>query len=147
MVPASGGPMGEEMLKRSLMPAGAAAVALLVLSGCAGQVPFNSFNTNDPGQRALGGAVIGAGSGAVMGGVIGGWEGAGIGAAAGGVIGAITGAATTPGGAVPQASAYPAPVYQPQASTYPDTSSYSPPTYSTSTYAAPEVQRQALPPG
>lgn len=128
------------MQKRSVMPAGAAALALLFLSGCAGQMPnFGSFNSNDPGQRAIGGAVIGAGTGALTGGLIGGWEGAGVGAAAGAVIGAVAGAATTPAG--PEAAAYPAPVYQPQGSSYPANSSYSnpPPTYST--YPAPVVQR------
>jgi hypothetical protein len=119
------------MLKRTILPAGAAVLALLVLSGCAGQMPaFNSFNTNDPGERALGGAVVGAGSGALIGGLVGGWEGAGVGAAAGGVIGAITGAATTPGGAQ-AAEAYPAPVYQPPSSypatSYPAPSNYPPP--------------------
>jgi len=138
------GPVGEKMLKR-VMPAGAAALALLVLSGCAGQMPnFNSLNSNDPGQRAIGGALIGASTGALTGGLIGGWEGAGVGAAAGGVIGAVAGAATTPGG-VPLASADPAPVYQPPASSYPATpsfsspSSYSSPSYSTN--PAPVVQR------
>jgi len=80
------------MLNRSVLAAGTAALSLLALSGCANL----NYNPNDPGQRALGGAVIGAGTGAVIGGVIGGWEGAGIGAAAGGVVGAVTGAATTP---------------------------------------------------
>lgn len=102
------------MLKRSVMPAGAAALALLVLSGCAGQMPnWNSFNSNDPGQRAIGGALVGAGSGALTGGLIGGWEGAGVGAAAGAVIGAVAGAATTPAPGA-QAAVYPAPAYQPQ---------------------------------
>jgi predicted lipid-binding transport protein (Tim44 family) len=117
--------MGEKMLKRSVMPAGAAVLALLLLSGCAGQVPsLNSFNANDPSQRAIGGALVGAGSGALIGGLIGGWEGAGIGAAAGGVIGAVTGAATTPPGAS-QASVPAAPVYQLQTYSHPVTSSYS----------------------
>jgi hypothetical protein len=116
--------MGEKMLMQTTMRAGAAALALLALSGCAGQMPaWNSFNSNDPGQRAIGGAIVGAGTGALTGGLIGGWEGAGIGAAAGGVIGAVTGAATTPSGPA-QASAYPAPVYQPQS--YSGAPSYSP---------------------
>ena len=49
-----------------------------------------------PGQRAAGGALIGAGSGAVIGGAVGGWEGAGIGALVGGGVGAATGVLTTP---------------------------------------------------
>lgn len=50
----------------------------------------------DPGQRALGGAAIGAGTGALIGGVAGGGRGAGIGALVGGGVGALGGAATTP---------------------------------------------------
>jgi hypothetical protein len=53
-------------------------------------------NPYDPGQRALGGAAIGAGAGAAIGGAAGGWHGAAIGALAGGAIGAVTGAVTTP---------------------------------------------------
>lgn len=67
-------------------------------------------NPYDPGQRAVGGAAIGAGSGAALGAIAGGGRGAAIGAVAGGTLGAITGAATTP-----QAPAYgyaaPAPGY------------------------------------
>jgi hypothetical protein len=103
------------MLKRSVLTAGAAALALLALSGCV--QPNFTFDPNDPGQRALGGAVVGASSGALIGGAIGGWEGAGIGAAAGGVVGAVTGAATTPTTPV-QASAYPAYSPPPPAPTY-----------------------------
>jgi len=116
------------------MSAGAAALALLALTGCA--TPMPNFDMNDPGQRAIGGAMIGAGSGALIGGLIGGWEGAGVGAAAGGVIGAVTGAATTPSGPAPQASAYPAPVYTAPPS-YPAQSSYP----ATSSYPAPVMQR------
>lgn len=47
-----------------------------------------------PGQRALGGGVLGAGTGAAIGGLAGGH--AGTGAAIGGGLGAIGGAATTP---------------------------------------------------
>lgn len=49
-----------------------------------------------PGQRALGGAAIGAGSGALIGAAAGGGQGAGIGALVGGAAGAAVGAATTP---------------------------------------------------
>jgi hypothetical protein len=95
---------------RILRPAVMAVLSLLALSGCANL----SFNPDDPGQRALGGAVIGAGTGAAIGGAIGGWEGAGIGAATGGVVGAITGAATTPGSPTQASvySPYPAPMQQ-----------------------------------
>ena len=55
-------------------------------------------NPYDPGQRAVGGAVLGAGTGAAIGAVAGGGRGAAIGALAGGAIGAVGGAATTPPG-------------------------------------------------
>ena len=50
----------------------------------------------DPGQRAVGGGLLGAGAGAAIGGVAGGGRGAGIGALVGGAAGALGGAATTP---------------------------------------------------
>jgi len=53
-------------------------------------------NPYDPGQRALGGGLIGAGTGAAIGGAVGGWQGAGIGALVGGAAGAVTGVVTTP---------------------------------------------------
>jgi hypothetical protein len=53
-------------------------------------------NPYDPGQRAAGGALIGAGTGATIGGLAGGGRGAAIGALAGGLGGAAIGAATTP---------------------------------------------------
>ena len=53
-------------------------------------------NPYDPGQRAVGGALIGAGSGAAIGGAVGGWQGAGVGALVGGAAGAVTGVVTTP---------------------------------------------------
>ena len=49
-----------------------------------------------PGQRAVGGGLLGAGAGAAIGGIAGGGSGAGIGALAGGALGAVGGAATTP---------------------------------------------------
>ncbi|WP_323991394.1 cell envelope biogenesis protein OmpA [Nguyenibacter sp. L1] len=61
---------------------------LLALAGCS--------NPYDPGQRALGGGLIGAGGGAAIGGLAGGGTGAAIGALTGGALGAATGAATTP---------------------------------------------------
>jgi hypothetical protein len=50
----------------------------------------------DPGQRAAGGALIGAGGGAAIGAVAGGPTGAVAGALAGGAVGAATGVITTP---------------------------------------------------
>lgn len=50
----------------------------------------------DPGQRAVGGGLLGAGAGAAIGGLAGGGHGAAIGALAGGGLGAVGGAATTP---------------------------------------------------
>ena len=50
----------------------------------------------NPGERALGGGLVGAGTGAVIGAIAGGGRGAGIGAAVGGGWGAVAGAATTP---------------------------------------------------
>jgi hypothetical protein len=61
---------------------------LFALSGCA--------NPYEPGERALTGALIGAGSGAAFGAVVAGGTGAAAGAAVGGALGAIAGAATTP---------------------------------------------------
>ena len=76
-------------MTRRLIAPGAFAVGLLLrLSGCT--------NAYDPGQRALGGGLIGAGAGAAIGAAAGGGTGAAIGAATGGAVGAITGAATTP---------------------------------------------------
>ena len=67
----------------------------LSLAGC---------NRYDPGQRALVGAGIGAGTGAAIGALAGGGHGAAVGALAGGAVGAVTGAITTPR---PPSSAYP----------------------------------------
>jgi len=74
---------------RSVILSGAVAAALtLGLSACT--------NPYDPGQRAIGGGLIGAGSGALIGGLAAGGPGAAIGAAVGGGVGAVVGAATTP---------------------------------------------------
>jgi hypothetical protein len=62
--------------------------ALLVILSLTACDPYS------PGQRAVGGGVLGAGTGAAVGGLAGGH--AGTGAAIGGGLGAITGAATTP---------------------------------------------------
>ena len=76
------------MTKAFLAPGGIALALALSVSGWT--------NPYDPGQRAVGGGLIGAGAGAAIGAAAGGGTGAAIGAASGGVLGAITGAATTP---------------------------------------------------
>ncbi len=76
---------------------------LIALAGCT--------NPYDPGQRAVGGGLIGAGAGATIGGVAGGGRGAVTGALVGGAVGAVAGAATTP---PPPVYAAP-PVYAPPA--------------------------------
>jgi len=53
-------------------------------------------NPNDPGQRAAGGGLIGAGAGAALGAMVGGGRGAAIGAITGGAVGVATGVMTTP---------------------------------------------------
>ena len=75
-------------MKRSSLTAAVIAAAALGLTACT--------NPYDPGQRALGGAAIGAGSGAAIGAIAGGGHGAAVGALAGGAVGAVAGAATTP---------------------------------------------------
>lgn len=49
-----------------------------------------------PGERAVGGALIGGAGGALIGGAIGGGRGAAVGAAIGAASGAIVGAGTAP---------------------------------------------------
>lgn len=87
------------MFKALCLPA--ALVAVLSTAACT--------NPYDPGQRAAGGALLGAGSGAALGAIAGGGRGAAIGAIAGGLVGGAAGIATTP-----QAPAYyeQAPVYR-----------------------------------
>ena len=60
----------------------------LALSACT--------NPYDPGQRAVGGGLLGAGTGAAIGGLAGGGRGAATGALIGGAVGAVGGAVTTP---------------------------------------------------
>ena len=62
-----------------------------------------------PGQRAAGGALIGAGGGAAIGAVAGGGEGALVGALVGGAVGAATGVITTP----QRPQSHPQPYYPP----------------------------------
>lgn len=75
-------------MRKLLLSAAVAAATALSLGACT--------NPYDPGQRALGGAAIGAGTGAAVGAIAGGGRGAAVGALAGGAIGAVGGAATTP---------------------------------------------------
>lgn len=53
---------------------------------------------NSPGERAVGGALIGGGAGALLGGAVAGSRGVAAGAAIGAVSGAVIGAASTPRG-------------------------------------------------
>ncbi len=89
---------------RLLKPTAAGLCVALVLSGCT--------NPYDPGQRALGGAVIGAGTGAAIGGIAGGGRGAATGALIGGAVGAVGGAVTTPQPPPYQGYSQPPPSYQ-----------------------------------
>ena len=75
------------MTFRKLLPVAACALAL-GLGACTD--PY------DPGQRAVGGGVIGGLGGAGIGALAGGGKGALIGGLAGSALGAGTGAATTP---------------------------------------------------
>jgi osmotically inducible lipoprotein OsmB len=68
---------------------------------------------NSPGERAVGGALIGGGSGALIGGAFGGRRGALAGAGIGAAGGAIIGATTAPQ-PVYAAPAYEEPVYRPR---------------------------------
>ena len=69
------------------------AVSLALLAGLGVSSCTDPY---DPGQRAVGGGLLGAGAGAALGGIAGGGRGAAIGALAGGGIGALGGAATAP---------------------------------------------------
>jgi hypothetical protein len=75
-------------MRRHLVPCAAVLGVALALSACTD--PY------DPGQRAVGGGLIGAGAGAAIGGAAGGGRGAVTGALVGGAVGAVGGAATTP---------------------------------------------------
>ncbi len=75
-------------MQRSTALIAAVAGMTLALGGCT--------NPYDPGQRALGGGVLGAGTGAAIGGLAGGGRGAAAGALIGGAVGAVGGAVTTP---------------------------------------------------
>lgn len=87
------------LLKHGLAGLGIA----LVLSGCSD--PY------DPGQRAVGGGLLGAGAGATVGAIAGGGRGAVAGGLIGGALGAVGGAATAPERSRPAYYSEPAPVY------------------------------------
>ena len=75
-------------MRRYSVPAVLAIGTVMAVSACTD--PY------DPGQRALGGGLLGAGAGAAIGGLAGGGRGAVAGALIGGGIGAVGGAVTTP---------------------------------------------------
>src|SRR5471030_1025370 len=75
--------MRQETMKRLITPVTLGLGALLSLAACTD--PY------DPGQRAAGGALIGAGTGAAIGAAAGGGRGALAGALIGGAVGAATG--------------------------------------------------------
>ncbi len=73
---------------KKILSVSAAALLAIGLVGC---------NSNNTGDRAVGGALLGAAAGAAVGGLATGkWGGAAAGAAIGGAGGAIIGAGTTP---------------------------------------------------
>lgn len=75
-------------MDRLVVPFAAMLGLVLTLTACTD--PY------DPGQRALAGGLIGAGSGAAIGAVAAGGTGAAAGALIGGAVGAVGGAVTTP---------------------------------------------------
>src|ERR1700758_2597014 len=78
----------EPMMRRLIVPSAVGAGMILALASCT--------NPYDPGQRAVGGGLLGAGAGAAIGGAVGGGHCAGVGAAIVGASGAVAGAATSP---------------------------------------------------
>ena len=78
-------PIQETLMLKSLSIAAAIIGLTASLTAC-----------NSPGERAVGGALIGGGGGALVGGALGGGRGALIGAGIGAAGGAIVGASTAP---------------------------------------------------
>ena len=79
----------KEPLVKKIISSCAVALSLVTgLSACTD--PY------DPGQRAIGGGLAGAGTGAAIGAIAGCGSGAATGALIGGAVGAVGGAATTP---------------------------------------------------
>jgi hypothetical protein len=95
-------------MKRFVAPCALAIGMALAVTACTD--PY------DPGQRAVGGGLMGAGAGALIGGAAGGGRGAAAGALIGGAAGAVGGAATTPPPPGYQQGYYPPP--PPPASPY-----------------------------
>ena len=108
-------------MKRQIVPVAAALGLALTLSACTD--PY------DPGQRALGGGLIGAGTGAALGGIAGGGRGAATGALIGGAVGAVGGAVTTPERPPPGYYSSPPPGYYQQPQGYYQQPSNYPPGY------------------
>ena len=92
------------MTKKGLAPCALILAVGMGLSACT--------NPYDPGQRAVGGGLLGAGTGAAVGGLAGGGRGAALGALIGGGVGAVGGAATTPTPPPPQPAYTQPPVYE-----------------------------------
>ena len=90
-------------MSRWIAPAALAFAVTAAIAGCTD--PY------DPGQRALGGGLLGAGTGAAIGGLAGGGHGAAAGALIGGAVGAVGGAVTTPQRPPPAYYAPPPPGY------------------------------------
>jgi hypothetical protein len=83
-----GAAKGDHRIMRRFAPLTVVLGLTLAVSACTD--PY------DPGQRAIGGGLLGAGAGAAIGGIAGGGRGAATGALIGGAVGAVGGAATTP---------------------------------------------------
>lgn len=79
----------------------------------------------DPGQRAIGGGLLGAGAGAAIGAAAGGGPGAATGALIGGAVGAVGGAVTTP--QRPPSTVYVSPPAPPPTYYVPPPTYYAPP--------------------
>ena len=107
-----------DIMQRLIVPMAAALGMALALSACTD--PY------DPGQRAVGGGLLGAGAGAAIGGLAGGGRGAAAGALVGGAVGAVGGAATTPR-PPPPAYCAPPPPPPPPPGYYQQPSGYYPP--------------------
>jgi len=76
------------MTAKTILRLGVLSIALGLVGACT--------NPNDPGQRAVGGGLIGGAAGAGIGALAGGGTGALIGGVAGTAVGAGTGYITTP---------------------------------------------------
>lgn len=100
----------------------------------------------DPGQRAVGGGLLGAGAGAALGAVAGGGRGAAIGALAGGALGAVGGAATTPSPGYARPVGYGQPVYAQPAYPPPPPPGYGQPVYAQPAYPPAGPAYQPPPP-